>query len=719
MKRIKRTAREKLVEKDIKWEQVYTDKTSYLKEQYNDVIGVGSYFRFEGEASDGDNYYCILGPAKIHKPRAKWFAGVRKLPATYSAGGKYFDSMDTAARYAKETWGVPTPKELKPYTSAQLFGISEKIDKWKAEREENEENKEENEAILKNKESYNWSRFVKCFNLAKFNKEAMGTVRQENRPIYSWFDVNNLSMENNSQWAALVRSAPSLSSVLREGQRMHNSNKSKIINRYGLTDNQVDQCLKTYVGYDVNFGGYILSVGPYLGKQLRDSWDKFAFYVLRKGHANEDEMQQAVDKQMSNYATNFGVQLEPADFKFVGKLLESEPEEGRERGSHSSRYEFTMNPEDPNYRNFFAQNRMTGAGSGYELSNSGLVKLMRNNWGTLYDQAVNEVASGRGISQEEAEAVVVNDTDFIKRIYSAIKDKYQQAVQTGAAAIEGMPPPPVNFSKFKMVAKAGAQQPTTIQGKQRALLNKFQLNDQVLRLMVSGITDPQTIMEEINSSKKESKRVPINVIQSIMQDYSDRVGDENKEISEVYADFRENIVSLEAQVGGMTDLKTAFDAAKAALGHDVFTLDDNFPNVTEDDIKEIRLQYEAAKQAGEPWPPEGGIIPEVEVGEAKEIEEELEVEVGEAKGVEEEIEEELEMQVGEGAKPVQTPATTPPFNLEEEEEILPRQVPRHMQNLFGNTLDSLHKIAEDLNKDGKDEAVEEINKIIKKYQKGI
>ena len=271
-----------------------------------------------------------------------------------------------------------------------------------------------------------------------------------------------------------------------------------------------------------------------------------------------------------------------------------------------------------------------------------------------------------------------------------------------------------------MVAKAGAQQPTTIQGKQRALLNKFQLNDQVLRLMVSGITDPQTIMEEINSSKKESKRVPINVIQSIMQDYSDRAGDENKEISEVYADFRENIATLEEQVGGMTDLKTAFDAAKAALGHDVFTLDDNFPNVTEDDIKEIRLQYEAAKQAGEPWPPEGGIVPEVEVGEAREIEEELEVEVGEDKGVEEEIEEELEMQVGEGeVKPVQTPATTPPFNLEEEEEILPRQVPRHMQNLFGNTLDSLHKIAEDLNKDGKEEAVEEINKIIKKYQKGI
>ena len=136
-------ARQKLVEKDIDWKQVYTDKTLFLKEQFEDVIGPGSYFRFEGEdQASGDGYYCIIGPAKVKAPRAKFFAGVRKLPATFSAGGKYFDSMDTAARYANETWGVPTPKELKPYTSAKLFGIADKIKDWKKQRE-SEENKEE------------------------------------------------------------------------------------------------------------------------------------------------------------------------------------------------------------------------------------------------------------------------------------------------------------------------------------------------------------------------------------------------------------------------------------------------------------------------------------------------------------------------------------------------------------------------------------------------
>lgn len=139
-------AKEKLASKDITWKEAYTDKTLFLKEQFEDVVGPGSYFRFEGyDHGSGDSYYCILGPAKIHKPRAKFFAGVRKLPATFSAGGKYFDSMDGAASYARETWGVSTPKALKPYTSAHLYGISDKVEKWKAQRDDEKAEKSERE----------------------------------------------------------------------------------------------------------------------------------------------------------------------------------------------------------------------------------------------------------------------------------------------------------------------------------------------------------------------------------------------------------------------------------------------------------------------------------------------------------------------------------------------------------------------------------------------
>lgn len=139
-------SKEKLANKNINWKEKYTDKTMFLKEQFEATVGEGSYFRFEGENLDnGDEYYCIIGPAGIHKPRAKYFAGVRKLPATFSAGGKYFDSLDAAAHYAHETWGVATPKNLKPYTSAQLYGISEKVTEWKDQREKEKEENGNNE----------------------------------------------------------------------------------------------------------------------------------------------------------------------------------------------------------------------------------------------------------------------------------------------------------------------------------------------------------------------------------------------------------------------------------------------------------------------------------------------------------------------------------------------------------------------------------------------
>lgn len=142
-----KTAKEKLSEKNIKWAEVYTDKTMYLKNQFDDVIGPGSYFRFEGvDADSGSEYYVIVGPAKIHAPRAKFFAGVRKLPATYPAGGKYFDSLDAAANYAKETWGINIPKSLKPYTSAQLFNIAKKVKDWKKQKERDDERAKEKDS---------------------------------------------------------------------------------------------------------------------------------------------------------------------------------------------------------------------------------------------------------------------------------------------------------------------------------------------------------------------------------------------------------------------------------------------------------------------------------------------------------------------------------------------------------------------------------------------
>ena len=169
-------SKEKLVGKPIEWKEAYTEKTQYLKDQFEDVIGKGSYFRFEGKNTEnGDEYYCIIGPAKIRTPIAKFFAGVRKLPATYSAGGKYFDSLDSAANYAHETWGTPLLKEMKPYTSAHLYRIADRIEKWKRRKERKEEREKRDD--LDDKEAGNFS----CYRFAMAKPQVY-------RQPYKWWN---------------------------------------------------------------------------------------------------------------------------------------------------------------------------------------------------------------------------------------------------------------------------------------------------------------------------------------------------------------------------------------------------------------------------------------------------------------------------------------------------------------------------------------------------
>jgi len=224
--------------------------------------------------------------------------------------------------------------------------------------------------------------------------------------------------------------------------------------------------------------------------------------------------------------------------------------------------------------------------------------------------------------------------------------------------------------------------------------------------MSSGKEDPEEITTIINSSRTPSKQVTINTVQSLMQEYRDRSINENKEVSEIHSEFREDMSNVANQVDGFSDLKTAFDAAKAHLGHDVFTISANFHNVTEENIREIRLAYEEAKQRGEQWPQEENT--RVEVEDVNAVEEELDMEVGrttpdvapESIPSDNEVEQEVSI-----PEPEDTPASLSVF-------------PPHITNIYQNTLNSLMVISKDLSKDGKINAAEEINKIIRKYQKG-
>ncbi len=126
--------------KKIKWTESYTEKSSFLRDQFNAVVGKGSYKRCEGKEIGGPGeWYAVVSPADVHEhKRAKFFAGVRKLPDSYPAGGKYFDTIKEAYEYAFDTWGVPKPQNIPSYTSGDLKGISKRIEKWKSEQEKKE-----------------------------------------------------------------------------------------------------------------------------------------------------------------------------------------------------------------------------------------------------------------------------------------------------------------------------------------------------------------------------------------------------------------------------------------------------------------------------------------------------------------------------------------------------------------------------------------------------
>ena len=113
-------------DKQIKWKEAYTDRTNYLKDQFEDVIGPKSYFRFEGEQIDGSGrWYVIVGPAGVrNEHKAKFFCGIRKLPDEFPAGGVYFDNIVDAFNYARETWGVPKPEKMIFYNKTDLVGIT-------------------------------------------------------------------------------------------------------------------------------------------------------------------------------------------------------------------------------------------------------------------------------------------------------------------------------------------------------------------------------------------------------------------------------------------------------------------------------------------------------------------------------------------------------------------------------------------------------------------
>lgn len=105
-------------ERGISWVESYSDKSAYLKEQFEDQVGPGSYFRWEGHDKSTDtDYYVVVTPGFSKKHGYHFFAGLRKEPATNGSSGKNFTTQGEALSYAIEHWNVPRPEGMqhRPY----------------------------------------------------------------------------------------------------------------------------------------------------------------------------------------------------------------------------------------------------------------------------------------------------------------------------------------------------------------------------------------------------------------------------------------------------------------------------------------------------------------------------------------------------------------------------------------------------------------------------
>ena len=307
---LNRFAKTKLAEKPIVWSEAYTDRTKFLKEQFEDVIGSGSYFRFEGKDADtGDEYFVVVGPARVRAPKAMFFAGVRKLPSDYAAGGLYFAEMNEAMEYAQTTWGVPRPKDMGYYDASDLRGIGRRLREWRNEREGGQNGEAEKAAttpVVGTERDVPGSPLEVTQPVAEIEKAAMAE-RRKGRTGYRWFDLDRV-IAGDPEFEREVPTQPSLGAALNEALGERAKRRMQIARWYGPEYMEAD-FYKIWLSHKPDEGTYLVAVGPYLGTHYGQAKDKFYMGVKKLNLAEQSEIDEKVESLIMKYSTEFGVRL--------------------------------------------------------------------------------------------------------------------------------------------------------------------------------------------------------------------------------------------------------------------------------------------------------------------------------------------------------------------------------------------------------------------------
>lgn len=129
---MEKLATRRIRDRNIEWEETYTERTEPLKDRYERQVGPGSYYRWQGHdyTTDSD-YYVVCSPARTRDLKKSFFAGIKKLPPNwqedeakvYSPYGKYFDNIATALTFLYDKYRIPYPQNQYPYNLTHLADV--------------------------------------------------------------------------------------------------------------------------------------------------------------------------------------------------------------------------------------------------------------------------------------------------------------------------------------------------------------------------------------------------------------------------------------------------------------------------------------------------------------------------------------------------------------------------------------------------------------------
>jgi len=749
-------AKEKLKEKNIKWEESYTEKTLFLKEQFEEVVGKGSYFRFEGKDYDsGGEYYVIVGPARIHAPRAKFFAGVRKLPATYPAGGQYFDSLDGAINYAHDTWGVPVPKDLKPYTSSSLHDIAKRVKKWKEDRED-EDNNEEEDKVEKSSSSSEFKRvsgegesIMKNFNLKDFFKKIAKGAPQRMRETYHFWNYDELkdAIDKGTppqDWEELRQSEPSMDTLLYESNHQAQKKRLQLMQQYNLTPEMARSQSWFFIAYHPKYGGYMYHVAPHVAT---DPNSEFAQkYKYKYGYFNFRATPAAprARKSLKAYSTAYGIKLDLSDLKLKVKSPEGEFDA-------SKKYQKRTGPVFESMADPRLETMMTGIGTEIEFNSKGLGKFrdyLRENYGPLFDDVIEDLSRREFAEAESILNSIVNDPDKMEGVFEAVRRKYDQMVASGEAAALAMPPPPFGTGRQKISFKQkSGQQQFTQTPAPTLMINQLTMEKEVADIMADGVEESSEIAGIINQRRaainekfaNTVSKMDIDIIKnSINKKRNIKDADGNVVGTRSYADIAqniaENIEGLGQKSNGFNSLKDALEMAQLYMTHSIvdpatqaklnlhavvpaFEIPESAPNTSSEDLKQWHQEGEEYKN----------LLKTDEEKLPETSEESIERDIGDISKIvspeskpkilpESEPVEEVEEKPAD-IPSVKTPTPKPEEKTEESEEETEEPMDLEtLRRLMGGTLKGLIRIAAELDNDGKYGAAEEVHAVIRKYQ---